>query len=319
MVSPDVSVIVLTYNSGLNDLKNTLRSVLLQQDVSYEIVIADDGSADNLSGEITAFFESAGFTDYKLVLNEENHGTVINVISGVSKAEGKYIKLISPGDYLYDAGALKDLFDFAEKNEAPLVFGDILIFDSAAETFTPIQKWAYPQITGCYAPDGYDPDEIKLNYLVLADNIHGVSTLVERNTLLRYLKKIEGKVKFCEDLSYRLMAFDSVKMLHCPRPVAMYGYGGGVSTSGKWEERLHNDTKAANDVILSEDCSNARFRDLLVHAFEERYSGDRDRTKKFFAKHPQLLMKKFKMERSPRLTTTDYDKSFIEKVTETAS
>ena len=319
MGSPDVSVIVLTYNAGLNDLKNTLRSVLLQQGVSFEIVIADDGSADNLSGEITAFFGDAGFTDYKLVLNEENHGTVINVISGVSKADGKYIKLISPGDYLYDTGSLKELFGFAEENEAPLVFGDILIFDSGAETFTPIQKWAYPQIVGCYAPEGYDPDEIRLNYLVLADNIHGVSTLAERNMLLRYLKKIEGKVRFCEDLSYRLMAFDSVKMLHCPRPVAMYGYGAGVSTSGKWEERLHNDTKAANDIILSEECGNERFRDLLVQAFEERYSGDRERTKKFFAKHPKLLMKKFKMEHSPRLTTLDYDKTFVGKVTGTAS
>ena len=41
---PDVSVIVLTYNVQWEKLKPTLESILMQEDVNCEIVMADDGS-----------------------------------------------------------------------------------------------------------------------------------------------------------------------------------------------------------------------------------------------------------------------------------
>ena len=314
MANPDISVIVLTYNADLNDLKKTLRSIMLQKGVSYEIVIADDGSSDNLSDEISAFFETSGFEDYVLAMSPENHGTVVNVISGVEKASGRYVKLISPGDYLYDEDSLRKLFDCAVKNDAPLVFGDILIFDSNAEEFTVIKKWAYPQIVKCYSEDSYDPEAVRLNNLVVADNVHGVSTLIEHVVLLKYLKMIEGKVIYCEDLSYRLMAYEGVKMIRCPYPVVMYGYGEGISTSGKWEERLRNDTRAANEMMLSMPCSDEKFKELMRQAFEERFSGDRKKMKAFFAKHPDLLLKKLKMERSPRYTATEYNEAFVSQI-----
>ena len=56
MANVDVSVVVLTYNPDLRGLKRTLRSVMLQTGVNFEIIIADDGSSDNLSEEIKAFF-----------------------------------------------------------------------------------------------------------------------------------------------------------------------------------------------------------------------------------------------------------------------
>ena len=273
MANPDISVIVLTYNADLNDLKKTLRSIMLQKGVSYEIVIADDGSSDNLSDEISAFFKTSGFEDYVLAMSPENHGTVVNVISGVEKASGRYVKLISPGDYLYDEDSLKKLFDCAAKNDAPLVFGDILIFDSNAEEFTVIKKWAYPQIVKCYSEDGYDPEAVRLNNLVVADNVHGVSTLIEHVVLLKYLKMIEGKVIYCEDLSYRLMAYEGVKMIRCPYPVVMYGYGEGISTSGKWEERLRNDTRAANELMLSPSISRSGKEVFCVRNEEAVRSG----------------------------------------------
>ena len=312
----DISVIVLTYNADLTELKRTLRSVMLQQGVSFEIIIADDGSKTDLTGDITSFFASSGFSDYKLVMNEENHGTVINVISGVEKASGRYVKLISPGDYLYDELSLKRLFDQVELNKAALVFGDVLFFDSGADKIVPIKKAAQPHTVKCYMSEGYDHKKIRRNYLILDDYFHGISTLADRTVFLEHLKRIEGKVIYCEDLSYRLMAYGGVKMIYCPFVVAMYGYGQGISTSGssKWEERMQNDRNAANNVILSSACPDDGFYKLLRQAFEERYSGDRSRMKRFFLKHPSLLISKLNIEWFPRYTALEYNEEFMEKV-----
>ena len=312
----DISVVVLTYNADLAELKRTLRSVMLQEGISYEIVVADDGSKTNHEEELKSFFGSGSFADYKLVLNSENHGTVINVISGVEKSSGKYIKLISPGDYLSDPSSLKKLFDNAEKNKASLSFGDILFFDSGKEMISPIRKSAPPQLTGCYTDSGYDQNRIKRNYLILDDYIHGVSTLIERDVFIRYLRKIEGQVIYCEDLSYRLMAYDGVRISYCPSCVAMYGYGTGVSTAGssKWESRMQSDRNAANRLIEASFKPDDKLNKLLKQAFEERYSGDRKVMKKFFMKHPLLLFAKLRMEWFPRYSVLEYDEAFINKV-----
>ena len=316
MANVDVSVVVLTYNPGLDDLKRTLRSIMLQEGVSFEIVIADDGSKNDISQDVIRFFEESGFSDYQLMLNEENHGTVMNVISGVNVSRGKYVKLISPGDYLYDTGSLKYLFDCAEQNEAPLVFGDILFFDSDKDGITAIKRPALPCITGCYKAGSYDADAIRLNNLIVYDNIHGVSTLALKTVFTKYLKMIEGKVIYCEDLAYRLMAYDGTKMIWCGHPVAMYGFGFGISTSGsgKWAERIHNDLAASNDVIVSMFRDDIRYNRLLKQAFEERYCDDGKSTKKFFIKHPLLLLRRLRFEWFPRRSVLEYDSSFAGKI-----
>ena len=316
MANVDISVIVLTYNPDLGDLKRTLRSIILQEGVSFEIVIADDGSKNNLSQEIIDYFDRSGFTGYQLALNGENHGTVKNIISGVSISRGKYIKLISPGDYLYDAESLKNLYECAEQNNVPLAFGDVLFFDSNSEDFSVIKKSALPRITKCYEADSYDADAIRRNYLIVYDNIHGVSTLVLKSAFEKYLKMIEGKVIYCEDHCYRLMAYDGAKMIYCKRPVAMYGFGFGISTgtNDKWAQRLLNDLKASNEVIMSMFKDDNRFNRLLRQAFEERFSGDSKRTRKFFIKHPLLMLKRLKQDRFPRSSTMEYNKSFVKKV-----
>ena len=321
MANVDVSVVVLTYNPDLRGLKRTLRSVMLQTGVNFEIIIADDGSSDNLSEEIKAFFESCGFSSYSLVLNPENHGTVINVISGINMSRGKYIKLISPGDYLYDRSSLKNLFDCAEKNGVPFVFGDILFFDSSREDFEVIKKNALPCVTRCYDEDRYDPCAVLINELIVYDNIHGISTLIEKDVLAKYLKMIEGKVIYCEDLSYRLMAYDRIKMIYCRCPVAMYGYGSGISTgrNDKWAKRIHDDLTASNDVMISMFSDDSRLNRLLKETFEERFSDDSKRTKKFFLRHPLLLMRRLRFEYFPRSSALEYDREYINSVLDNGS
>ena len=119
----EISVICLTYNSPLQKLKTTLDSILKQEDISMELIIA--GSLDNHRRDIEEYFINKNFTDYKLVLNEENRGTVCSLLSGMLVAEGEYYKGISPGDRLYEKDTLKKWLHFVKKNNIKCLLFDL--------------------------------------------------------------------------------------------------------------------------------------------------------------------------------------------------
>ena len=120
----DISVIVLCYNPVLEKLINTLQSIVIQKHVSFEIVIADDGSSDvTYINKICEWFENKSFKDYKIIKNSQNQGTVKNLLSGVEQAEAQYIKGISPGDFLYDEKVLHKIVSFVKKEKYDVCFG----------------------------------------------------------------------------------------------------------------------------------------------------------------------------------------------------
>ena len=87
-----VSILLLTYNSDWERVRLTLQGIMKQDYRNYEILVADDGSKDNLKEKFIAYFAEQGFDRYQLILNEENHGTVKNILSGLEKASGYYVK-----------------------------------------------------------------------------------------------------------------------------------------------------------------------------------------------------------------------------------
>ena len=118
-----VSVLVLSYNSDIKKLYLTLQSIVKQTIDAFEIVVADDGSKENHKEELIEYFKSCGFTNYKLVMNEENKGTVQNILSGLQYCEGEYVKPISGGDCLYDEDTLHKMYDFMKDNSLDYCHG----------------------------------------------------------------------------------------------------------------------------------------------------------------------------------------------------
>ena len=68
----DVSVLVLTYNAIYEKLLDTVKSILMQNGVDLEIIIADDGSSHKEFDKLSEFFKSYGFTEYVIIENEKN-------------------------------------------------------------------------------------------------------------------------------------------------------------------------------------------------------------------------------------------------------
>lgn len=245
-----VSVIVLTYNAVWEKLRRTLDSIVMQQGIDLEIIIADDGSSLRWDEQIVAFFEKHGFTDYKIVNAKQNGGTVKNLCNGVGKADGEYIKPIAAGDFLYSPDSLCGWYRFMKDNDAKISFGDAVYYQESDDSQQIVKKVNHPMQLSYY-DRACNRRRFFVNYLLANDTVLGAALMMEISVIKRYLSEIRGKVKFAEDYMVRLAVFDGVKIHHYQGNVIWYEYGTGVSTgtNDKWKNMLLADFNATNDIL----------------------------------------------------------------------
>lgn len=116
-----VSVIVPCYKK-FDGIEDTLNSILRQDYENIEIIISDDGSLnfDNEKEKIVSLLNNRGHNITNVIINQlhQNMGTVKNCNSALKLANGKYVKLLPPGDEFYSdfiiskcVSALKDKTD----------------------------------------------------------------------------------------------------------------------------------------------------------------------------------------------------------------
>lgn len=309
-----VTVAVLTYHPKQEKLFATLRSILLQKDIRFQIVIADDGSPDPLAKETETFFAKAGFTDYVLVHNLENQGTVCNVISAVQRSAAPYIKLISPGDMLGGETMLAQWVQEASRRQAGLSFCDSVYYYLEDGKPCPTSGIAHPQNVRCYLRQDFE--KARYNYLVLHDLFLGASILCKRVLLLAYLNEIRGKAIYAEDHAYRIMAYDRVPVYYFPKAAVIYEFGTGISTNGNtvWLEKLYKDARACTKIIMERpiepgDKTAITYRYLELEAKSDLLSKVRK-----FLRVRGLLMGKLKPKWMYRKTKKELPTDFLQKV-----
>jgi len=237
-----VTVCVLTYNPDWRKFRATLKSIICQKGVDFDIVISDDGSIDNCFVKAKEYLAEQKFIKYQFVENAINQGTVKNVISALEKTNSKYVKLISPGDFLYDEYTLATFMEFAEKNPAAAYFGNAVYYSAADSNEIKIYETMHnprdlePWIEG-------NVNRIRKNYIVRRDYILGATLLCNKGVFEYYLKKLTNVVKYAEDFCYVWQIADSQKILYLNMPLIFYEYGLGISTdmSDKWKAILRTD------------------------------------------------------------------------------
>lgn len=260
----EISVIVASFNPRWEKLKSTVKSVILQKGISIELIIADDGSENDFFGEITDFIEQNGFKKYTLLKSEVNQGTVKNVFRAIEIARGKYIRPISPGDYLYCADSLSEWYSFMEKGNYSVSFGEAVYYNDDGGICNIIDYHSSPKNLFLYKGKRNEMG-IRRNYLQLDDMVLGAALLTEKDLLLNYLQRFLGKVRLGEDFVYKLMVFDKIKMIYYPNPVVWYEVGHGISSSkeGKYDEQMLNDWKNTHRII-----STMKAKDSYARKFQ---------------------------------------------------
>ena len=302
--TPEISVIMATYHPVWDKCLFTLESIIAQKNVDLELLITDDGSKDNLFEKFTSYLNEKGFTNYRLLSHEENQGTVKNYYDGISAAKGKYIKLISPGDALYNETTLEKWLRFLKESGNVWSFAEATYYTTTDDNRKELLNVAVaPRLIGCYLKS--KRDQCRWNYVVLEDMPLGAAILCEREKLLDYIGNIVGLVKFAEDTSLSTMMYDGILPAYYSKSVVFYEFGIGVSTgNSKWRARFLEDMRNFETFLINRESKDA-FQKKMTRALSSINSGSTLKKKIMKALQKGGLRKVIKYRLHPRKSSTD--------------
>jgi alpha-1,3-rhamnosyltransferase len=129
-----VSIICLAYNTGQR-LYPTLNSIINQTYKNRELIIVDDGSADD-TVELIDDWLLQNKQDARFIKNKENHGIGKSVNTAIQYCNGKYLCLI--GDDEWDPAFIEELVAVIEKapENVAMVYSKARIFDKTSNCLT---------------------------------------------------------------------------------------------------------------------------------------------------------------------------------------
>jgi len=127
-----ISVLMCAYNDA-NTISATIDSVLKQIDVSFELIIVDDGSTDDTHDIITKYAKRYEFIK---VYRKENSGLADSLNYGLNFCHGEYIARLDADDLCHPE-RLKFQSDYLKKNDVQIVGSSVTLFGEANGKLTP--------------------------------------------------------------------------------------------------------------------------------------------------------------------------------------
>ena len=180
-----VSIIVNCYNSQ-KYLKETVKSIVSQTYLNYEVIFFDNQSSDN-TVKIIKSFNNSKFKIYssksKLVLGEARN-------KAIKKANGDYIAFLDSDDYWAPNKLELQIKKFQSFPNLGLVYSDAIYFNSKKE----MQLYKYRK---AYAGNCTKP--ILLDYFLCMS-----SCLVKMDIIKKHKIFFDNQLMVCEDPDFFL-------------------------------------------------------------------------------------------------------------------
>ena len=295
---PQVSVLLLTYNSDPTALRRALTAIAQQKEVDLEVIISDDGSVKKDFSFLPDFMAEAGISQWKLLENPENRGTVFNCLAAAEAATGTYTFTTSPGDFLFDQFVLRDFYRFAQKHDCALCFGNAVYYsctDSKPEHSRLFGQPLRPQHYAVGAPRWKSKTAF-----FSGDWVVGACYFYKLPCLLESLKAIAGKIIYTEDTpTTMLFMAQGYPLCYYDRNMVWYEHGTGISTSGssKWDRLVLEDLHAGYR-LLKERFPKDPYIDY-AHRHALQAPGWR-RSVGNFLRHPLIMLRLRLLQKAPK-------------------
>lgn len=153
MTAPDASIVIAAYNAA-DTIIEAIRSALAQQDVTVEVIVADDGSTDGTREAVAAFGDPA----VRLVALHRNRGPGGARNAGFAAASGRWIAVLDADDTMRPE-RLRRMIALAEREEAAIAVDNIEVrhADGGTERMFPDDLLARAELT---LPDFIDSNRI---------------------------------------------------------------------------------------------------------------------------------------------------------------
>lgn len=225
-----LSIVLLTYNSSIENIRKTLESIVPQSLNDFELIISDDCSSVDIREQVETLLHSYGISNYKYIRQQSNVGTVKNLLSACKLASGKYIKPIGAGDLFFCEQTLLEMVTFMESKCSDIAFGMLRSFSVAGDNYCE-ENFSAPRYLNPYIKS--NNKKIKKMIIVVGDWISGASLFYKREFAIKKLEELSNSVVYCEDLIQVLAVIDGTRIDFFPKHVVWYEYGVGFSTNGE--------------------------------------------------------------------------------------
>lgn len=132
----DISIVIVNYNTA-EDVKHCIESVLMQQDIQFEIIVVDNASQDD-SVVILKQFGSK----IHLIESDKNLGFGQANNLAATQARGKYLFLLNPDALMLAQHDLKKIVQFMNDNKQFGLVGTRIVKANGKDESKP--NYAYP-------------------------------------------------------------------------------------------------------------------------------------------------------------------------------
>lgn len=122
-----VSIIMPTYNSS-RFIEETIKSVLVQTYVNWEIVIVDNGSTDDTLDRVRNFNDDR----IHIFINEKNRGQAYSRNRAIEESKGKYIAFLDSDD-IWVKDKLEIQLKFMEDNGSHACYSNYIEMDESGK------------------------------------------------------------------------------------------------------------------------------------------------------------------------------------------
>lgn len=135
MANPFFSIVIPTYNRALF-IGDAIESVIKQTFLDWELIIIDDGSADNTKSVVSSFLLKDSRIKY---IYQENQERSIARNNGINQANGEFICFLDSDDQFLP----NHLFDFKKtisntQNKLSIFYSNIVLVENGVTKKTPI-------------------------------------------------------------------------------------------------------------------------------------------------------------------------------------